>query len=191
MRPLVGLVFDGQSLVYSPATGQALAGRINDALPPHYSFTAAISGTTYATRTADMAARSFWQFHNAQHAVLIDIGGTSDLLAGLTAAQVLTAMENYATAALAAGAGQVIASTVPPVSLTGWGWTSGMETQRAALNSLILASSVFDAVADIAAVPESADPDNATYYSDGLHPTAALADLWVPEYTGALAGILE
>lgn len=155
-----------------------VADRLDDPIGMHV---VGISGTTYATRAADQQARSFVRLQGSASPVLVDIGGQSDLLGGLTAAQILTAMENYHNAAKTAGAIRTIACTVPTMSAAPWNYTPAMETQRLALNPLILDSSVFDAVADLAAIPEAADPADTNYFLDGLHPTSALAALYADE----------
>lgn len=139
-----------------------------------------ISSTTYAARAADQQNRSFNRFLGSKTPILIDIGGQSDLLASLTAAQILTAMETYHTSAKLAGATKTIACTIPGITAA-WGFTGAMETQRLALNSSILSSTVFDEVADLASVPEASDPNDTTYFSDGLHPKSVLASLFADE----------
>lgn len=181
LRPGTGLTFDGQSFIYSPGNGRSIAALVMDQYPGTGSVVG-ISGTTYATRAADAAARSWWSFRNSSYPILIDIGGQSDIFASMTAAQVLTAMEDYHADARDAGAQFTVVSTVP-ASLS---YTAPQDAERQALNELILASTAWDAVADLDAIPESQDPSNATYYSDGLHPTAALAAL----FAGAIVAVL-
>lgn len=147
-----------------------------------------VSGTTYATRVTDQQGRSFSRFAGAKYPIMHDMGGPSDILASMTAAQVLTAMETYHTAAKAAGAYKTIASTMTPMTAA-WSYTGAMETQRLALNEGIRASTVWDAVSDLASVPESADPANTTYYQDGLHPKSVLAELFADEITAAVNSI--
>ncbi len=148
---------------------------VTDRLNPHTSSMVAISGTTYATRATTAATRSYATFRNSIDPCLVDIGGQSDLLAGLTAAQILAAMEDYHADARAVGATRTLTCTVPSMTAAPWNYTAAMETERLALNPLILASTVFTTVADIAALPHAADPADTTYFSDGLHPTAVLA----------------
>ena len=92
-------------------------------------------------------------------------------------------MESYHDAARVAGAKATVACTVPPST----SFSGPQETQRQALNLLLLASSHFDAVADLAAVPEAEDPTDTQFYSDGLHPTSALAVLFAEEIALALS----
>lgn len=139
-----------------------------------------ISSTSYTTRTTDQQTRSFSRFSGCREPILIDIGGQSDLLDGLTAEQILTAMESYHNAAKTSGAVRTIVSTIPPMT-EAWDYTTLMETQRLVLNDLILASDVWDAVADLASLPESEDPDDTDYFADGLHPTGVLAALFADE----------
>lgn len=94
-------------------------------------------------------------------------------------------METYHQNAKLAGAAFTTTATVPPST-----WFNGaQETQRQLLNSLILNSTQFDAVVDIAGIPEAANPADLTYYSDGLHPTAALASLFADETASAILGL--
>lgn len=109
---------------------------------------------------------------------MVDIGGSSDLLAGLSASAILGAMENYHKAAKDAGATKTVACTVTPIIKgSTWGYTEEMESKRQELNLMILNSSVFDEVADIAGIAQAQNPDNSTYFYDGLHPAEALAEL--------------
>lgn len=130
-----------------------------------------LSSTTYATRATTAATRVDPHFKSFTMNVLLDVGGPSDLLADLTAAQVLSAAESYADARRTAGATKVVGFTVTPSS----SYSAGQETQRVAYNALLKVSSHFDAIVDMAALPHAADATNLTYFYDGLHPTEALA----------------
>lgn len=147
-----------------------------------------IGGTTYATRATTAQDRCYATFKNSQTPVLVDLGGESDLIASMTAAQVLTAMENYHDAAKAKGAVYTLCATVPPGTIPTW-YSEGQNTERIALNNLIRASTHWDAVIDLDTVPESADPSNLTYFSDGVHPTAALAAIWADLIATELEGL--
>lgn len=138
----------------------------------------AIGGTTYATRVTTVEDRSYATFKNSQRPVLVDFGGESDIIAGLTAAQVLAAMESYHDNARTRGAVYTLCATVPPATVPTWYTTNQNDVIRPALNTLIRASTHWDKVIDIDALANSANPSNATYYYDGIHPTATLAGEW-------------
>lgn len=182
MRPVEHVVFDGQSLIFAPAAGRGLAALVMDQLPPTSWSIVGLSGTTYATRATTVTARTDQHVVNAETPVLVDVGGQSDLLADLTAAQLLTAAESYANGRRTAGFDRIIGCTVPHSTQ----FSAGQNTQRLAYNPLLLASSAFDTVADLAAVPALQDASNTTYYSDGLHFTAAGAALAAAVIVAAL-----
>lgn len=184
------LVFDGQSFCHVPLP--TLPQIVTALLKPHSWAVVGISSTTYATRTATAASRTDRHVVNGSRQVLVDIGGQSDLLGGLTAAQILSAAESYADGRRTAGFDLIVGCTVPPIQQTTgvWGtYTAAMETQRVAYNPLLKASSHFDAVADIAAIVQLADPSDTTYFSDGLHPTLAGANPIGAVIVAALASV--
>lgn len=120
--------------------------------------------------------------------VLIAAGATNDIAFGsLTAAQVLSAYWAYCDAARAAG-WRVVACTVLPRSDALIRGT--FEADRTTFNAAIIAdwASHADALADVSAVAgmgAAGDSNNATNYSDLVHPTAAGYTLLEPTYTAA------
>lgn len=189
------LLFDGQSFAYTPTVATSHYGALIGLLPAHrYTFGfVASAATTYAQRAATAAGRVDSSIPKDRPTVLIDVAGQSDIIAAgsgggdLTAAQTLTAMESYWTARRTAGVDYIIPSTVPPMT-SAWLDADG-QTQRTTLNPLILASSGANAVSNIAALANAADPANTTYFSDGLHPTAALALEFATTIRNAMASI--
>lgn len=178
------LVMDGQSFANTPV-GATTFSKVVALLPAEWwpsSYNAAVNGTTYAQRKTgganSAATRLDPHLSGTYQNVIVDIAGQSDLIntagggANLTAATLLAQVEAYIAERRAAGADVYVACTVPPNYLT----TGGQETERLAYNALLLASGAPDAVADIAALPHAQDHSDATYYSDQLHPTSALAD---------------
>jgi hypothetical protein len=138
--------------------------------------TTGLSGTTFAQRAGSVAARTDQHVKNSEYRILCDFSGQSDLLASMSAEDLLAVAEANATARRAAGFDQIITTTVPSMT-SAWNWTSPMETQRLAYNHLLKQSNKFDSVADIASLPQLQDPSNTTYFSDGLHMTPAGADI--------------
>ena len=137
----------------------------------------ALAGTTYASRATSATSRVDQYVRLSTRSVWIDQGGQSDLLADMTAAAILVDMESYANNRRSAGYDVVVGTTIPHST----SYSLGQNNTRLALNSLILASASYDAVADLAADSRLADGSNTTYFSDGLHPTtagaAAIADV--------------
>lgn len=178
MSPSTRYVFDGQSLLLTPVGGT----------PPPQGFMAAshpttpysvvsVSGTTFAQRTTT-ANRVLVQTAGHESNMLINDGGTSDFLADLTSAQVMTARAAYAAAVEANGrVTRHVALTCTPAS----SMTAGQNTQRLAYNAALLADPAAagaDLVVDVAAIPQLADGTNASYFSDGFgHYTQAAATL--------------
>lgn len=111
--------------------------------------------------------------------------GTNDLNNARTDVQVEANLTTLWALRRAAGK-TVVACTIPPsTALTG-----SEETYRLAVNVFIAASGpggtgLVDAVVDFAASPMN-DPTNATYYSDGTHPTAVGYGVWAPLVQTAL-----
>lgn len=101
-------------------------------------------------------------------AVLVLVGGQGDLLEGDTAAQIYAQMGAYAESGRTAGFSHVIGTTIPRNSLSNPG------VLRPATNALILADgdTYFDEVVDFDVAPID-DPNDLTYYLDGLHWAAA------------------
>ena len=99
-------------------------------------------------------------------AVLIMVGGTSDLLKEHdTATKALADFVAYAQAARSAGAAAVIVGTVTPATA----FSAVQEARRVDLNGRIRlnVAGAWDATADLAtALP---DPSDANFYYDGLH----------------------
>lgn len=167
-------MLDGQSLVFAPSgvvAPNVATGLVAQLRSAYGLATPAISGTTYAQRAPTVVSRVDSLARNATRSILIDIGGTSDLLGGMSAAALLATVEAYADARRAAGYERVIELTVPPTSLI----SGGAETQRQAYNAALLANAngKFDAVVDVAGHPLLDDSSDVAYYSDALHWTAA------------------
>jgi lysophospholipase L1-like esterase len=165
------LVFDGQSLNNEPRFGHPYPEQLMARLHDHVQLgpVVAVNGTSYAQRSYDAAQRVDPHFGAAERSLFLDLAGQSDLSAGMPAERVLAAAETYARARRKAGARLAAVFTVPPST-----WFSKSEDQqRVAYNQLLRLNThhVFDAVIDIAARPEFADPSDPTYFYDGLHPT--------------------
>lgn len=137
--------------------------------------TVAISGTTYAFRNTTVIDRVDRAYINATRNTILDVGGQTDLLPGaagglaLTGAALLAISEAYADARRAAGCDYVVEFTV----LKSTFYDAPQEAQRVIYNNLMKASTHFDAVVDVASRAEFSDPNNATYFYDGLHFTQA------------------
>ena len=116
---------------------------------------------------------------------LVMNGGQSDLWDGESGAQVYAEEVAYAAAARAAGFDVVVAITICPGQ-----YSEAEEAARLEHNDLLLAdaSGGFDAVVDVAALPELADPTDLTYYDAlGIHWTEAGAQI----AADALAPVLQ
>jgi hypothetical protein len=168
------VVFDGQSLVNFPKDGHSTATQTGVLLAPTPAVAVAVDGTSYAQRNETFDARLAGVLR-ATPSVLVDIGGQSDLVAGLPAAAVYDAMVAYHRRARAAGAVLTVASTVPAIGPPWRDLHPGVEQERLALNEMLRSSVDFDAVADLAALPEASDPLDGRYFTEQIHPTAPLA----------------
>lgn len=186
------LIIDGQSLVLYPlgagvSASEALAALLPATWWPNIDVVA-VASTTYPQREADVATRVDALIDGSRPSVLIDVAGTSDLYQSgdnQTAAQTLTRATDYAADRRTAGVDVYVIATVPPSNI----FSGGANTQRLAYNNLLHQSAAFDAVCDLAALPEAADPGDGTYYADGLHPTEALAAIFAAEMERTLGAV--
>ena len=114
-------------------------------------------------------------------------GGQHDIaVENDSAAKALTDFESYADARRAAGWDRVIVATVCDSTT----YTAPQETVRAELNAALRISDHFDAVVDLAVVPQLMDASNATYFSDGTHFTEAGAIAAAAAYEPVLMDIV-
>jgi hypothetical protein len=167
VRPGTHVVFDGQSLNNSPSATSFPAQLMSGRTVPWSNV--AINGTAVDALATTAPARRDPVLQHTATSVLVFVGGQSDLVLNDSAATLLADLESYATASRAAGADKIIMSTIPPST----GYTAPQEAVRVAVNPLILASSAFDAVIDLATATNLTDASNITYYADGLHWTTA------------------
>lgn len=188
-RPATKLIVDGHSFAYTPAWATAFPNKLLALLPSLYRMdVVALSATTYSQRATTAAARFDSRIPITDKCVMIDCGGFVDIWqsgGNLSASAALTAMESYWDNRKTAGVDHIIACTITPTT-NAWLDSDG-ETQRGTLNTSIKASSHIDAYADIAGLAHAADPSNATYYYDGLHPTETLASEFATLVETALA----
>ena len=173
-RPADLYGFEGQSLNLSPSGAGNVADRhpakVHAVFPGSLGPVTGISGASWATRSLDATNRvDRWLRRATGSSFLIDVGGTTDVLVETVAADILADAEAFWTARASAGWGFIVAATITPSTL----FNGTKETLRLATNTLIRASTVPDAIADLAADPLLDDYTDTTYYSDGTHPTAA------------------
>lgn len=187
--------YDGQSLMVAPEPGisvpervEAIVGRGQHLTGTYGRDSVAWGGSSYGQRTQDAARRVDRHLRRTVGTKYIFDGGCqTDLILGAQAASLIVTMEAYWSARKAAGWDFLIASTVPDMNSAYQ--TPAIETQRQAINELIRSSTVPDAVADIAAVPElgpSGASQNASYFFDGLHYTNAATLLAGEVFAAAL-----
>lgn len=168
MRRAGVFVFDGQSWVVSPSTPEGYWAHLIAALQPRWLHNVvAVSGTSYSYRTTNVAPLydGIYTRKITGPKVMCDLAGQAELTAGASAASLLATVEAYHTARKNAGIEVTVAHTHPPANA----YTGPQNTQRLAYNALILASSVVDAVADLAAVAAAdptgfGDPNNTDYW---------------------------
>lgn len=174
-RGEIKLIADGQSFNFAPTIGGSYAWLLLAMLPTLYRLeVVGLSSTSYATRATTVTTRTDPRIPIVNRSVMLDVGGPTDIINGNSAATVLAAAESYADGRRAAGVDYVIGYTVTPGTIPTW-YSSAQDAVRLSYNASLKSSSHFDAVVDMAALAHAADPANTTYFSDGLHPTAALA----------------
>ena len=132
-----------------------------------------VSGRRLSEMDSSWTSRNVAALYNASgRNTLVVLGGANDLIHNsvLTAENLQAWMTSYVGKAKAAGF-RVLVGTIPPAN----DYTGGRETLRTGFNAWIRsnASALGYTVADFAAIPSLANTFNATYYTDGLHLTAA------------------
>lgn len=186
----IKIIFDGQSFNFAPDVANSYPRLLMAQLPKLYrGDEVAVGGTPYINRAGTAAKRTDSKMPlNGDTCLLLDNGGQTDIYQlgmNLTAAQTIADMESYWNARFTAGADYIIVATVTKSTV----YDADGETQRQALNTAILASSVPDAVVDLASLPHAADPNDTTYFYDGLHPTAAFAAEIATGYKNAIQSL--
>jgi hypothetical protein len=148
----------------------------------------AVSGQTLATMLTNYPSVTAPLFNANRYNVLIEDGGTNDLVAGTTAVSLLATLQSYCSAAHTTGY-RVYAVTIIPRNDVGW--SGADETQRLAYNASLLAgfASNCDAIIDFNTIPQTQNTANATYFqADQLHPTNSLAVLLAAKVQNSFTG---
>lgn len=173
--PPVFCLFDGNSIGNYPTLADSYPTQML-ASTGYVGRNVAISGAAWASLGASPLAnppfrrRASIFLNGGQATAYLMVGGIQDVQNGLTAAQVYTVHKNQADLARSYNPGLlIIDSTITPYSSL----PGAQETVRVDANALIMADvdNKFDAQVDLSALMP--DPNNATYYGDGLHPTVA------------------
>lgn len=163
-RPANLVACTGQSHMTTPAAGP-VPSIVRAAFPGTYTIASGRDATSWSQRSSSTKAWEDVDRHVGSvtgRRLILDAGGSTDIVLGLTAAQILTNAEAYWGARVARFPGlAVVACTILPAT----GYSAGQEAIRLAANDLIRASSLVDAVADWAALPALTDPTNATFYN--------------------------
>lgn len=142
-----------------------------------------VGGTTYPDRLATAPHKIDGQLRAHTDATIIDNGGYSDIEDdAVSAATLLTRHQTYVAARKAAGCSRYVASTLPDNTTLSAPEKVVMED----FNDLLRAADHYDDLVDLAAVPELSDASNTTYFSDGLHFTAAGAAIAADAITAVL-----
>jgi lysophospholipase L1-like esterase len=118
--------------------------------------------------------------------ISIIAAGTNDLaISSATLAQLQGWISALAASVLGFGVRVVVGTILKSVNIAG-----ANETTRAAYNAWLVAGGVAGVrVADPTVAPQLDDPNDLTYFSDGVHPTTAGAGVMATYYEPAQAGL--
>ena len=178
------VVFDGQSLNRVPVPDfPALVMKDFEGVDAE---NVAVNGYSW-TLLAESAAKRRDPYAKG-FAVLVMVGGTSDVAAGDDGPTIYADMRSYAESAREAGFDRVIAGTLQPAA----GESAEQTAAREAANELILddPDDAFDEVVDLAGTPGLDDPTGPSYYDPIGHPSpegaARMAEVMKPAVAAAL-----
>lgn len=138
---------------------------------PAYTWLLGQNGLTMATIAADtgkLMPSSIFQAGYSRCELHL-AAGSNDIAAGTAATAIYANHTSYIAAAKTAGHRVAVGAVIPRGGLTG-----PQETQRQALNALILANSAgADAVIDYASIPTLQNTADTAKFTDTIHPTAS------------------
>jgi hypothetical protein len=117
-----------------------------------------------------------WAPYAQEDRLLILMSGTNDVNAETETQLIIDSLNRYLIAAKAAGF-RVVACTIPPVASAGGGytWNPSQQAARDEINNWMktTGATIADQVLDLDEIgdtyPEFLDPEDTTYYVDGLH----------------------
>jgi lysophospholipase L1-like esterase len=179
--PTIVTIAEGDSITAADGSYAYLHGPA--ATTPQIGGVWATNGAGLATLTGRAAALDQC-IGNAPKHILSVLIGANDLKSYSSAAQYITDFAAYCAARRAAGWLVVVCTILPQTDAT-------HNTRRASVNAAIAGwvGINCDAIADFASnttMGDDADAANITYYSDGLHPTAAGQAVLQPILTAAV-----
>lgn len=181
--------FDGQSNSLHPTPEEAYPAKVMARLYPGRPFAVtAVGGTTFTQRSARAPERLDRYPSGWPCMVLFAEGGTSDILEGATASEVVERIRSYLSGRQAAGYDAVVFSTMLPGTFL----SPSQEITRRQLNDLLRSGYSdlgIDVLVDIAAIPQLQDPTDRDYYNeDGAHVLSSATTLMADRYAAALGG---
>lgn len=186
-----GLVFTGQSLANNVGNGQH-----DDIYPRRVVKSLVDAGYTIGYQHTNWSGTTYNQRDNwhlllagallrYERVLAIDDGGSSDLIAGQSAASLLTEMEAFADSCRGVADSGVVKFariTIPDTNLL----DAAAQTERGTLNTSLLANAnaKFDAVIDLVAADADFDDDTSALFHDNTHFTIA-------GHTAAAAAVVD
>lgn len=181
------VVFDGQSLNTNPYGLPPSAWpykTLNSTTTPYAEVW--VSGLGWSSLAQTRATRVDPKGNSGTLTGLSMMGDTTSIALGIPGATAYATQRTYAAAARAAGYDKVVNFTLPPSTT----FTAPQETQRQALNALIIgnAEGTWDAIVNLTTDSRiESDPADPLYYIDGTHLQPAthtiIAALAVPAFT--------
>ena len=181
------VVFIGQSLNLVPF-GSTYPDQLMASFPKVPYTNSAVGGAAWngLTKVREFQVKP-WATRAAV-SILIMNGGTTDIAVGATGADTYAAMGSYATWATSNGYDYVIGTTITPDTA----FSGPQETERLACNTAIMAdaSNYFDAQVDFMTDSRLTDAADTTYYTGGIHWTAAGAGVAASVMKPTLASVL-
>jgi hypothetical protein len=146
----------------------------------------ALNGWAWSSLAVNQVMRAASLVGGFEKTVVVMTGGTQDLQEGDTELMIINDMQAYAAALRTLGVDKIIVTTITPSV----NFDATEESRRQTVNDLLLVADDYDAVVDVASIPELGDHTDLTYYSDGTHLTPVGAQIMGDEISFVLNPIL-
>lgn len=146
---------------------------------------------------SDTRLLNTYNFNNLARVNVVTIwAGTNDFGgANSSSATVKTALDSLCQKLKKQGFKVIVATYIPSSTYAGFPFLANYNTEAPLCNAALVADANYsngvlaDALFRVDSIPECADPNNTTYFHDGIHPTQALANIIGNAYAALITSL--